>query len=361
LIKKHKINQYWKELNMNFEPDVHSKEFLLKNRELAMSFCLLDKFATHDLCQDIEILSIANINGLSIAHMLAAKKPMWGSTNAAQRFDVLSIKTTNTRYSVAHELAVYSPLWRESDAAKNPDVLTLASADGVTVALLMARYHARFYKMECTHNKAILLLSDNTNYSVAHALAKTNSEWHNSPFSFDRAVLTHKTTNGLRVYHEIEFNTKKCIFSKEGIILRLINLGVAYKKYNPTLVINKFKINKITADVFFDSLCEITDNEHDPVIKCKMLVAILSTLDDLKKYDGIFPKRFDDQICVFSDKLKELIFNCQIQESLNLINDDDCQYGVEILQRLINDKNFSKNIEFKETETEPVNDQYYIY
>jgi hypothetical protein len=98
---------------MEFNPVIHTKEFLLKNPPAAFELAEHSPdFASSPLAQDINILALKICDeegfpkyGETLAHALAKFQKVWATTGSAQEPSVLNIKT-NHGIPVAYYLAV---------------------------------------------------------------------------------------------------------------------------------------------------------------------------------------------------------------------------------------------------------------
>jgi hypothetical protein len=184
---------------MEFNPAIHTKEFLLQNIRILMILSSMSVgFSLSPLAQDIEILSVKNAMGCTPAHYLAEHQPLWVNTDAAKNYSVLLLKN-NHGASVAHHLAKYQPQWMFSEAVKDQNILKLKNNDGQSVAHTLAMYQPQWLSAEASKDIAILQLQNKTCCSVAHILAKHQHQWIHSNASKDKAILELKGENGASV------------------------------------------------------------------------------------------------------------------------------------------------------------------
>lgn len=115
-----------------FEPEIHTKEFLLLNplilKELAEKS---PKFALSELASDFDLLMTEHeVNNqdevVTLGHLLAKYQSAWLNNQACEKIEILSLKDSNGR-SVAHELATSQSAWAKSPRSKDIEVLSLVA------------------------------------------------------------------------------------------------------------------------------------------------------------------------------------------------------------------------------------------
>jgi hypothetical protein len=185
---------------MQFNPAIHTKEFLIANPHTTCSFAeKSSEFAESEHAQDVEILLIRNtehLNKPTIAHYLAEYQPQWINTAAARNDFILRL-TSEGGVSVAHYLAKHQPAWVFSDTASkfNP----------------------------------ILMVKNHSEWSVAHALFFHQSEWINTAAANDKRILTiDKRGEILAAYISLHASAQRGC-SIEHMAMKLISQGAAYK------------------------------------------------------------------------------------------------------------------------------------
>jgi hypothetical protein len=78
---------------MQFDPAIHTKEFLLNHIDIALNIARKDpEFITSHLANDFDVLKLANEFGWSVAHTLFSHQPEWGHSEAANDKRVLTIE-----------------------------------------------------------------------------------------------------------------------------------------------------------------------------------------------------------------------------------------------------------------------------
>jgi hypothetical protein len=143
---------------MQFDPSIHTKEFLLSNPKVAYELAeKSSEFAVSELAKDFNLLSMHNERGKTLAHELAAFQPEWFRLEAAKNQEVLSLAEVNG-ITVAHWLAYYHSEWIKCEAAHNLDVLSLTSGNGDTVASYLLIYNEQCVQYEHLMQKQILTL-----------------------------------------------------------------------------------------------------------------------------------------------------------------------------------------------------------
>jgi hypothetical protein len=121
---------------MQFNPAIHTKEFLLNNSKVL--FELAEKsvgFSVSALASDLDLLRLGNNNGWTVAHELSIHHPEWIETEGSKNFEVLRLADNDGR-TIAHWLAQCQSEWIHSEAAKNLEIISMNSAYG-SVALYL--------------------------------------------------------------------------------------------------------------------------------------------------------------------------------------------------------------------------------
>jgi hypothetical protein len=196
---------------MQFEPDIHTKEYLLSNidtlRYLASNS---DEFAQSELAADYEILNTSiKDEGRKVAHFLASRKK-WLKQNLHQDINILKISDSDGKM-VAHQL-VNDKDWAISPAAKTFDVLNLRNKHGYSVAHYLSEY-ASWLDSDCSKKSEILDLRTDQGWSVAHHLA-SHAQWLQSAAANDLEILRKKNVIGITVAHSLAKDQPKWMLSK---------------------------------------------------------------------------------------------------------------------------------------------------
>jgi hypothetical protein len=332
---------------MLFNKDTHTKEFLLKNPEVAIQLAMSAKFSEHLLAQDLEVLSIrdnAEPNACTVAHLLAQHHFAWSETPAAHNIDILKLKTKNTLSSVAHTLVTRSVSWRNSITALNYDVMRIADSEGETIAHLLARFNWDFAEKNVAQDKQTLSLTNNDGDSVAHILAESNRAWCESAAAYDKDILTLRNNHGKYVFQCIEkLMGINFVFDPKGLIQRLINIGVGYVHYQPKFIVRDFKKSKNEVEALVNSINDSIDNEVNEIIKLKMLIAAISSIHNVQDYDLIYPEKYDQYKELLSEKIRQI--TPQIDENyFNSAAHINCEYGVDVVSRFYSEAKISSTI-----------------
>lgn len=120
---------------MNFEPQIHTKQYLLDNKRILKAFAENSvDFARSQLAGDFDILTAAvdvegfnsELDWTTIGHVLAKKNAAWLENPSSQLERVLNIKDSNG-WAIAHELATSQLGWASYPMSKNLDVLSITS------------------------------------------------------------------------------------------------------------------------------------------------------------------------------------------------------------------------------------------
>jgi hypothetical protein len=145
---------------MQFNPAVHTKEFLMANDYVAFDLAKKSSdFALSELANDAEILGLKTLAAYTVAHLLARYQPQWASSDAAKDPVILELKNY-TGETVAHHLARFQPQWLSSDVSKDYNILIFADDIGMTVAQSLIRNNEESINHEPLFHKKILSLSD---------------------------------------------------------------------------------------------------------------------------------------------------------------------------------------------------------
>jgi propanediol dehydratase small subunit len=212
---------------MQFDPVIHTKEFLLSNPAIAL--VLAEKsaeFATNKLASDFEILRLVD-DGFTAAYKLARYQPEWMSSEAAKSLEVLKLVNRGGD-TVAHSLAAHQSEWVNSEDAKSFTILRLKGGGGNTVAHWLAMFQSGWIDSEAAQNFDLLMLANDDGKTVAHALALSESEWISSGAAKSLGILTLADVYGETVAHYLVDNNKQSIHHQpimQKQILTLQNEG----------------------------------------------------------------------------------------------------------------------------------------
>jgi hypothetical protein len=265
------------EINMEFNPEIHTKKYLIENPDIATNLAENSiSFREHSLTQDLDILNIQNAHGWTVAHLIVLATPQntWLNSEAAKNPGVLKIRHRLTGTTVAHLLSKEYPNWMWSDSAKRMDILQLRDSNGKTVAHILAESNALFSSIEDFRKFDVLNLKDNKGNSVAYYALKNEGTLDYQEF-FHKSVLgiEHQFKRAFKadvlqlaelitVLHE-NFNASK-------LAMILITQGAAYKQSNvfefpefDTAILNKTK--------------SLIDDSLEPEMALKYAMAFYST------------------------------------------------------------------------------------
>jgi hypothetical protein len=209
---------------MQFEPLVHTKEFLLGNAKTALELAEQSpEFALSSLVNDFDLLSLADKGGVTVAHYLAQHQPEWLQSDASKAHEILRI-ANDDGFTVAHELAKHQPEWLLSEASSSPEILRLASDYGYTVAHRLAQHQPEWLQSDASKATEILRLANDIGVTVAHYLAQHQPEWLLSEASNSPEILLLASIRGFTVAHylaQYQPNWLLSDASKSTEILRL--------------------------------------------------------------------------------------------------------------------------------------------
>ncbi len=191
------------EVTMQFDPAIHTREFLLKNVDTAIRLAeSSSEFSKSSLSNDYSILKLTHWEGDTVAHKLAQHQPAWIHSDAVKSRDVLQIIGKHNA-PVAHVLAQYQPEWIHSEEAKDRSVLQLTCEYGESVAHILAMYQPLWIHSAEAADKQILTLKDHDGWSVANTCASYQRQWLHSEAAKDQGILLLSSNNGYPVADEL--------------------------------------------------------------------------------------------------------------------------------------------------------------
>jgi hypothetical protein len=223
------------EVSMQFDPAIHTKEFLLSNPKVAYELAeKSSEFATNELASDFLILSLDLGGGWTIAHRLAA----------------------------------YQKAWRKSAAANSNEVMRLANDYGSTVAHQLARWQSEWLHSEASKSYDIMSLSDNDGWTVAHFLVLRDKQCIYHQNIMQKQILTLQNEGKMLA----EFIAEK--YKSDGMdvpvmAMKLIEQGAAYKHSVP--------MNVEIGESLLRECKLIIDDSREPLVTFKQLQAAHST------------------------------------------------------------------------------------
>jgi hypothetical protein len=187
---------------MQFDPHVHTKEFLLNNTSVLVSLCQSSRdFHACDLAYDYDILNTEiNEKGWKAAHVLATNSEIWLNEKIANDIKILKIKVSNSD-KLAHFLAAYQENWLNYSSAHELEILKIKGHMGRTVAHRFAEYQSDWLKHAAVHDKTVLSLKDKLGMSVAHFLAIHQYNWLKCAAVEDYEILKLRDNEGWYVAH----------------------------------------------------------------------------------------------------------------------------------------------------------------
>jgi hypothetical protein len=329
---------------MDFNPDIHTKEFLLANTEIAFNLANYDPaFAEHPLAQDLDILSICQRDKLTVAHELATRSVVWARSEAAQNINVLTLcKTDGT--SVAHFLAAYQLDWANTAAAQSLEVLSIAQRNGYTVAHRLALKQG-WLETEAAKRIDVLKLAKLNGVSVVHQIAE-NNPLHiiNSPNFKKLMVLEDNAGCSVAQYMIISGKNINAV----DTLLRMIAVGAAYKGINDIQVANNVDFSVKSLNAFVKQAKELIDDEPNILMKTKLAVATYSTLINLNAKFGenrnVCMDLIEKTKLKFEKELKlTVITNSHLFDDMAVWQDSNCEPAIELITKFVAEKNL-KNI-----------------
>jgi hypothetical protein len=377
---------------MRFLKKIHTKEFLIQNPDALFELSKQSAtFAASDLAQDFEILNINVGNELEVkvAHILASQSIEWAKTPAAQNINVVSLKATDNS-TVAHCLATNDneSQWSKTDIAQRKDVLTLTDDFGNFVAHCLAIHSNAWGESDFAQDHDFISTIQPSGKMIAHALAG-NLSWIKSAAAQDFRNLALKdadhNTVGLKVFHthagslgkfeetqlwmrSAAAKDKRTLFltdknkvsvaqhmiynlvpeEQTKLIVNLISQGAALK----TIVVwditkgmfySKLRIGAEDLSRFMNEAENIINDENEPLIQTKMLIAYHSTLRNL--YPCIEHESAQEVIRIGTEKAERLLIE-MIEDSPDIVSqysnfsDDNCEPWLDFYRKRIAEKSF---------------------
>jgi hypothetical protein len=214
---------------MEFNPAVHTKEFLLDNPKVAFELAKNSvEFSTCALASDLELIGLVDTWGQTVAHMFAQYQPEWLKSEASKSPDILRLANI-VGHTVAHYLAQYQPEWLFSDASKSPEVLRLACDNGLTVAHYLAQFQPEWLLSDASKSPDILRLACNDGLTVAHRLARYQPEWLLSEASNSPEILRLACSVGLTVAHYLAQYQPDWLLSEASQSSDILQLASVFK------------------------------------------------------------------------------------------------------------------------------------
>lgn len=352
---------------MQFDPQVHTKEFLMANPNIAVKLAEVSiEFSEHSIAQDIEILGLQNDHGWTVAHsiVLASNRKKWIDSEAAKNFDVLTIRHEIHGQTVAHLLARDHPNWMWSDEAKNMDILQIADHDGQMVVHILAANNPMFPSFEEFRKPTLLGLKDGKGNTVAYYALKNVSALEYPEFK-DKSILglEHQFKRAFKsdqilqlaeiitIYHT-EYNASK-------VAMILIEQGAAYKQSDV------FEYPEFDNEILSKTK-NLIDDSLDPLMSLKYAMAFYSTcFHATKNTENKALKAPSHDVYIdlknwqkLQEQAKELIENIFIANP-NLYDishepDLNCEPAMDLISHLIARRHFSKVIsEVNQSENGP--------
>jgi hypothetical protein len=288
------------DLEMKFDPAIHTKEYLLKQRGVLENLASKsEKFAKSELAQDRELLLsvIFESERDTVAHVLAESQPAWVHTDAAKDYSILMAQGEDG-YTVAHSLAFSQPDWLNSNAAKDPNILKCKCHNGWSVALVLATHQKGFIHTEAANNYEILSLTNKVGFSVAHRLVN-NPDFMSKNVFFHKRILTIEYDNHLLAQYISDRYSESHGMNITKMAMLLIAQGAAYKHSKP-----------MSADIgatLIEHSQQILEENSEPLISLKVLIALHSTIaHNIEKIRlSPYPKSFEEMRCQWENYQSE--------------------------------------------------------
>jgi hypothetical protein len=322
---------------MQFNPDVHTKAFLIENPLLTAQLAEHStEFGRHPISQDVDVLKIHDDTGWSIAHLmvLSNKQHDWLESDVLKNHDVLKIKHRHTDASVAHLLARLESWWISSSAAKSYEILSMTDDFKNSVAHVIASKHPHWANSEASKNVDLLKLRNYKQRTVIFELFQHKAALSHSEF-FQKSLLTleNKDDND-RVMQLAEYIVNKHPeFGLEKMVMMLISQGAAYKQTSiiPFTKVGPY-ISKKTKALMEDS--------YEPEISLKYAIALHSTcfhnIENIKMTLGKCHQLTQWQTVLeqAQDMIKDIIVNNKSLHEQEHLADCNCEPTVDFLNKL---------------------------
>jgi hypothetical protein len=297
---------------MQFDEIVHTKEFLLTNTDKLGHLAINSiEFAQSELAQDFDILSTPTSGGETVAHLLAMRSE-WLVTPAGHDLNVLSLSESDHGFTVAH--TIKSAQWIELNLAKSfgsilNEVLLLKNKSGNTVAHYGMPITEIFKLDQSKH----ILMIDTPDYAT---VAQANLRFELVNF---KDLVLHLIEKGAA------FNYR-----------RIPDKGI-YRVHNGDVVLLARRVD------------EMIEDENDPVLKLKKMIAAYSTIKNLG--DTIFSiTRLVDEDNKAKEELSARLM-ASIQEAflggnfsaenIDCFKDYNCEPGIDVLLKCLAETEFS--------------------
>jgi hypothetical protein len=255
---------------VTFNADIHTKELLMRNQQLAFSLAgNSPEFAQSPLSEDLEILSLTDDDGRTLASEIAIHQPTWMLSEAAKSHEVLRI-TNKFGSTVAHCLAECQPDWVHSAAAKSHDILTIANPSGWTVAHTLALCNPAWLSSEAAKKYDVLLLATQSQRLVAIVIAMHQPESINHEPLLNKNMMTLQHNGQLLAEHLVKHAKNNKSKTPSDIIMTLISQGAAYKQSSNLE-------NTVGLEIIQKSK-NLVEDGGSALIGLKQLLALYSTL-----------------------------------------------------------------------------------
>lgn len=322
---------------MQFNPDVHTKAFLIENPLLTAQLAEHSpEFGRHPISQDVDVLKIHEDTGWSIAHLmvLSNKQPDWLESDVLKNHDILKIKHRHTDASVAHLLARLESWWVSSSAAKSYEILSMTDDFNNSVAHVIASKHPHWANSEASKNVDLLKLRNYKQRTVIFELFQHKAALSHPEF-FQKSLLTleNKDDND-RVMQLAEYIVNKHPeFGLEKMVMMLISQGAAYKQTSiiPFTKVGPY-ISKKTKALIEDS--------YEPEISLKYAIALHSTcshnVDNIKMNLGTCQQltQWGTVLEQAQNMIVEIIMNNKSIYEQEHIADFNCEPSMAFLNKL---------------------------
>jgi hypothetical protein len=367
--------------------------------KLAHILARSDLWAKSDIANTSEILKLRSNKGVSVAHELA-KMPSWMETSTHQNLEILSL-VDGSGTSVAFRLARFCEQWANTPAAQQLDVLKLKGTHGLTVAHALIS-EIDWLKTPAANNVDILKMTDDLGIPVVlvpfirqkaffldnNKFCSTTSHWFKTTVLpnkdlYDFAVSLENKEFGhsykhlhppLLILASRYFSTdilnasnakellslsyppygsvaQAVVYSNEhkykivDTLLKIISIGASYftiKRDKDAFRINHLavKLNHKELAEIVDGAIEIINNEIDPVVQAKLLIAAVSSVnnifDDMNDFEKSSSMGSVQFIQNFLDK--SIQDNPSVFDNPNLFQNNNSDTGVANLKKMLAEK-----------------------
>lgn len=273
---------------MIYNPELHTKDYLLKNPGVAVELAKISMSFINGIAQDESYLIAAHKGATSESNPLLtlAQSQHWANTPAAQNKKILSLRF-HAGLAVAHFLTECAG-WASSPAGQDKDVLMLAGDGNYSVAHDLA-FKEAWGRTPAAQDLDILigLRTKDDGSLVAHHLAKHNPEWLLTPIASSREVLSAKPTDDSHTIIDLALSTDHEPEQKAEFLLRPLKFGDA------VFIKNADNLSAEIVLKFTEIAVEYISQAPNLTMHGQLVAALYSTLVNLRSVEPILKSQAD--------------------------------------------------------------------